>query len=470
MLFSYVWPFRFSLRLTCIGMAYVSSFSCGQVKISSVRGGESEGNKGDKRGDGDVGTLKTLSTPVPTRTPIAELNTEVDVPDTGGEIQVATVQPTATATAAPIPTGAIPLSDRVAVFAAVGHAGRRLLSCDGGQSWAIDKSHDDELRCWLGDSSDPKFPECDHNMFPGSGLAFGGDGWLYASHGWGQATTVVKSHNGIEWQPILRRMPDTLPLLKVEINAAYNAPEVPQHNTTFAGIVAPNGRLVGGHSSSYFTVDRGVTWQNGGNPNLAVGHYRKAYQLTWNGKERIFFFGDTHGNGFKGGVYSDDGGTNFVPVTGWENCNYGTLAHGNAVTLMFSENSHCRSTDGGASWASLPKAVQSNSTSVVFGANKFLHFAGNDVWSSPTGEAGSWTKNVRTGAAGVFDLVAFHTDLGVYVAFKQSWNAFYAQQKAFRSVDGIAWTELSASSFKGGHPIRYLKAGHVAKSTQCTGN
>ena len=397
-------------------------------------------------------------------------DTEGDVSSTLPVVQaLPTVVPTV------VPTEDANSSKLVPVFLAMGHAGRRLMSCDAGVSWIADKSHDDNIRCWT--ESSPNYVECDHNMFPGRGLAFGGDGYVYASFGWSQSSTVVKSPDGVNWEPILRRAPDTLPLLKVDINPTYDTPAVTVHNDTFAGIAAFGGRVLGGSWNASYSDDRGVTWMKGTDPKIAVDNYRGTFELPWNNKNRVIVVGNSHDAKPPAGAFSDDGGTTWAPMVGWSQCIQGAMVFGNNVLLSVGQPDGnpptiCRSTDGGASWSKNSSNLVGGTPAAVFGAGKFLIFGQDKIWESATAENESWVLKARTGIAPSdnFETVAFHEKLGVFVALRQGWGGWYEKQKMYRSVDGYAWSELGAESFKGGHPINFIKPGFVTKSTQCQGN
>jgi hypothetical protein len=365
--------------------------------------------------------------------------------------------------------GSVPDADKVHVFIAQGHAGRRATSCDG-TNWMVDKSHDESIRCWTSGSANNV--ECDHNMFPGRGLAFASDGWVYAAHGWGQASTVVKSRNGVDWEPILRRNADQLPLLAVDVNTAYSSPAVASHSRTFAGLATFGARLLGGSSEAPYTDDRGSTWSRATAPNLDVGNYRESYQIRWNNKDRVFVFGDTNNDpNRKGGKYSDDGGTTWSAVGGWGPCRQGQLAFGNDVAVMLAESGgtrfNCVSSDGGANWSAMAGGGPA-STTVVFGGGKFRAYDGNSIFESANGT--TWTSASRTGVSAVngsatsFSHVAYSAGRNRYVAITQGWGSWYDKQRAYHSADGVAWT---ASTLRGGHPITQLKAGQVAKSALC---
>lgn len=61
--------------------------------------------------------------------------------------------------------------------------------------------------------------------------------------------------------------------------------------------------------------------------------------------------------------------------------------------------------------------------------------------------------------AGSFNLqhwranVCVNPRTGTFVAILNVWGNFYEKQKAYRSNDGVKWSELDAEHFKGGHPI-----------------
>ena len=435
-----------------------------QKRKNSAAAAQNKGNRGETKND-DSSQEKVLS------------NVQKEVDKTRDDTDGADAS--ALPVIQPIPT-LVPAEDAnssklAPVFLAVGHAGRRLMSCDAGVSWIADKSHNDNIRCWT--NSSPNYVECDHNMFPGRGLAFGGDGYVYASYGWGQSSTVVKSSDGVNWEPILRRAPDTGPLLNLDINAAYNTPAVKVHNDTFAGIAAFGGKVFGGSQNASYSDDRGVTWMKGTDPKIDVGNYRGTFELPWNNKNRVIVVGNSHDARPPAGAFTDDGGVTWAPMAGWSQCIQGAMVFGNNVLLSVGQPDGnpptiCRSTDGGASWTKNSSNLVGGTPAAVFGAGRFLIFGQDKIWESATAANESWVLKARTGItpSDNFETVAFHEKLGVFVALRQGWGGWYEKQKMYRSVDGYTWSELGTGSFKGGHPINFIKPGYVTKSAQCQGN
>lgn len=311
-------------------------------------------------------------------------------------------------------SGGVPDDGRVAVFAALGHVGRSVVSCDHGRTWVADQSQDDDLRCW-GNGG----PDCDHSSNSGVDLIYT-DGRLLRTLGWGAPGGVSTSTDGETWTPL-------------------------SSDTSWSALTYGRGKLIayGGWGSA--TSDNlGAAWTP-----LDIGlnaTSRRALFFPHNGG-RFIVYGDAHV------AYSDDGVAWTVARDVLPTGCGGTFAYGNGV-LLLSGDVVCRSTDGGASWQ-VSRAARAGSTTWTGG--EFQAWADGKLLRSSDGQ--SWTETNVSPAGLNLGPVARTAD-GHYAAVHQSWDNYYGAQKFYRSDDGVTWTE--AESYSGGHPINRLVSARLA--------
>jgi len=320
----------------------------------------------------------------------------------------------------------------IPIFVAQGHAGRRVASCDGGQTWVADQSKDDSIRCWVG--GDPNEVECDHNEWPGYGVQFGG-GYFWTTFGWGTEGPTMRSTNGVDW---------------VNLNLVG----------TYGGLVFGEGRVLAATRYAKYSDDLGQTWHDTASVPLDGWNVRSA---GYGGGTFYMAASGSNGNEM---VYSDDGVSWSKPESAPAGCGGGgSFAYGNGIMIWMngSSGAPCVTSDNGRNWTQ--NNIGENASSVVFNGTHFM------VWQSGkrhrSADGVNWTTtdmnpNLSLEHAAVAD------DGSAYVGVKQSWGNYYDQQEFYYSSDGINWTE--SSSYTGGHPVRSMAFGRGATSTLCSGN
>lgn len=132
---------------------------------------------------------------------------------------------------------------------AQGHAGRTIISCDDGRTWVADRSDEEWNYCSNND--------CDHGSGAGRGITWG-DGWFFATFGWGSPGTVRRSRDGVSWEPVL-------------------------DGETFGGLVYGNARLVAASRNGQYSDDDGGTWSDFGSVALSTWNVRDAALVPYDG-------------------------------------------------------------------------------------------------------------------------------------------------------------------------------------------
>lgn len=313
------------------------------------------------------------------------------------------------------------------VFMAHGHQARTIMSCDDGLTWINDRSDNPATRCWV--DGNPNYVECDHTPVSARGLD-AGNGWFYTAYGWGYPGTARRSRDGINWEIISR-------------------------NRNSNGIILTDNGLLTWFSEGGdypISTDFGTTWSVTRPP----GNYYVGRNVASVGN-KIWLSSDDESRA----LYSADGGRTIQAMT-IPNLNRELkVAEGNNVIVMLSSrytnnvvtNYSIRSTDGGLTWVSQVVPTGNVSWSdLIFNGTEFVTWAGGQRYTSRDGQA--WTATAVTIAVNVVEgPVAYDPNTRTYVHVSASWGNYYANQRAFRSTNGITWTQLSTQAFPGGHPI-----------------
>lgn len=333
------------------------------------------------------------------------------------------------------------------LFAAQGHLGRTLVSCDYGRTWVHDQSSLDTyrgsepstLRCFEENEEPGVGPydlDCDHQAYPGRGLVFG-NGKVFATFGWGAPGAIRASDDGAAWSALLS-------------------------DTTFGGLAYVQGALVAGARQARRSVGGGSTFSDAVDTGMSGWNVRRVGQTHTHG-ERVILVGE-------GGdaVISSDGGVNWwKPDTFPSGCGAniqteGGIAASDDVWLVVGgDGGACRSTDGGETWTA-GDVGSSVSSHLVFDGEAFL------VWSHGTRHRSvdgvTWTEAATSPASLNLGVVAASND-GHLVAGNGGWAEWYEDQVLYYSDDGITWTE--AETYVGSHPLRDMEFGWVKGLEAC---
>ena len=138
---------------------------------------------GDDSGDAMGGSTGTLDTDTSLQTSSTDGLTTGTPPGSTSDTPGSTSDDPSTTAADESSTGAT-VDEGVPMFAALGQGGRRLVSCDDGQTWVAEQvieMNDD-----------------DHGPYSSRDVAWG-DGTFLLGMGWGNPARIARSDDGIEW-------------------------------------------------------------------------------------------------------------------------------------------------------------------------------------------------------------------------------------------------------------------------------
>lgn len=340
--------------------------------------------------------------------------------------------PGADVPSAPTDGGGIP-EGRVPIFIAQGKLGRLTISCDDGHTWRYDHSELPSGRCWT--DSSPDNVECDHHPWSSLGLAFG-DGYFYASWGWGYPGTLRRSADGVVWEDIL-----------------------PGH--TFAGIAYGDGYLVANDRPSFFSSDQGDSFTMGNDISSPVWNLR-TIDFIPHGDGR---FVASLSSGETDFIVSEDHGMNWRSSTTRPSACTGAVAYGNGVAINVHEGTACRSLDGGDTWAEVAVTDGTFTSPPYFFDGAFHVYEGATLHRSVDGSR--WESVALTPSSIVIGAVAQSLATGAFVGIRTQWGSWYETQQFYRSDDGIAWEVLPTTDFTQSHPITDVIAGYALPSDVC---
>lgn len=342
---------------------------------------------------------------------------------TGISVYTATVVAT---TQSPPPPPPPPPPGTKMVFMASGHMGRTVMSCDGGQTWIRDRSDNDAARCWI---DGPNYVECDHTASSSRGID-AGDGYFYANYGWGQNGSVRKSRDGITWTTI-------------------------RTGGWGGGVAYALGSVwsLWGYNWARST-NGGQTWSQLRGPFEGMEH-----PLTYRAGDILFAVGRTPG------IYlSRDGAAT------WEshpdiNHQWAThFAYGNGIHLMVGGSSATRSLNEGRNWSHQANAISGSFIGLAFDGTHFVGWTSSGRWRSADGVTWSQTAITNNSSLSLLGPIAYNPETRTYVSIPNHWARYYTGQKALYSTNGVNWTELSTSAFRGGHPINHIAVGSIAEN------
>jgi len=324
-----------------------------------------------------------------------------------------------------------PSSDLIPVFFAQGHEGRTTLSCDDGNSFILNQSHDDSFRCFIDANHD-----CDHSEFAARGLVFGKDA-LIATWGWGHPSVLKRTDNGTTWQSVGTSGP------------------------TFADIAYGADTYVGCANPVQVSKD-GVTWEAGGALTFDFNYRGIEYVPTGGG---MFIVAGESGESRDLSFSVDAGKTWKAPTTRPGLCGAylrGIAGNDSTVVVASGQGHICFSKDAANTWT-IVQVTDGFTSPIVWTGTAFRVYQGSKLWESSDGEA--WISqsiepnNISIGALAL-------SPSGTYVAANDGWMVWYEHQHFFRSTDGVHFTVLDAGKFVGSHPINFIDFGYL-KSGAC---
>ncbi len=339
----------------------------------------------------------------------------------------------------PAPTDG-PTGKLVPVFVAQGHVGRTLMSCDDGKSWIHDINDNPKIVCYNPD-------ECDHASFSAAGLVYN-DGWFFASYGHGAPGTLRRSKDGIKWEVI---------------NTCNGT----------GGLNFVNGILLWFDCGYGISTDLGVTFRD--NRQNVPGAYFLARTAASAGNVVV-----VSGDDGSAALLSQDSGLTWKAISPqgvqWGRNNI--LAKGNGIIASASSVHYGNgtggfntsvytsiSTDGGLTWNG--KALYEGPnyvdwSAMFFDGTKFIGYYGNMRATSVDGV--NWTSVPITTPGYITNGPIARGPTGTLVVIPNNFGSYYDKQRAYRSTDGMNWTELDSTQFHGGHPIGRIVSGYVDSS------
>lgn len=318
----------------------------------------------------------------------------------------------------------------VEVLLAQGRLGRTTVSCDEGRTWVLDRDEAAGSLC-----GDPPRVECFHHPWASMGLVHTGTS-VVATWGWGAAGRVRRTVDGVTWQDVIV-------------------------GTSFAGITAGAGAVMAASSRPEVSRTDGQlgSWVTGGDVR-SNGTIARHTGFVPAGGGRFFIMLDDSLRS------SDDQGTTWATVTLPAGCGSsarGLLTHDATIILVRWNGGLCTSTDRGQTWANRQVAM-SFSSSGVYGNGAFFLWDGATRYRSIDGL--TWTSAAGSpGDVSIGPVVV--TSNGTFVAYKGGWQSEYANERIYRSADGLTWQTLPATAHAHSHPITHLVTGRLRASSVC---
>ena len=337
----------------------------------------------------------------------------------------------------PAPT--LPTGTTKTIFMATGHMGRTLMSCDDGKTWINDRSDNNAAICG-GVTTDPNYVECNHTPYTSRGID-AGQGYFYANYGWGYNGSLKRSRDGKNWDVI-------------------------KSGGWGGGIAWGPNQLFHVHEGGRWSLSNtnGTSWSQLTDPVRSQFSYPAVKRVN----DKIFVFGRST----KLGLSTDQGNTWKIQdiVTP-----FGDFSEGRGLIVAVGFLSRTGlptvgytyvSKDNGLTWITttfLDSSLYHEFKNVIFNGTEFVTWARDRVYKSVDGL--NWVRSYRK-----IDGIAPHSGVNYTHTFNQktgtyiSVNGSYSSQKIYRSTDGVNWTTLSASQYKGGHPIISIITGELDSS------
>lgn len=277
--------------------------------------------------------------------------------------------------------------------------------------------------------------DCDHHPGRGMGILFSGEHFI-ATYGWGGNGSVKRSADALTWETTMM-------------------------GPTFGGVTTGNDLVLLGSSVPRMSDDEGESWQSAGTPMLAAWNVRRTgfagdrfLLVAEDSRESDLGISDGSGRWWNASV--------FPPECGQAIQNDGGIGQaGEAMVIIGGDGIVCRSTDGGATWASTSLGTSIPSRAIEVGDELWVWGRGR-LFKTTDGMRFTETPTVPNDI--VIGAVARSPE-GTFVAVQGGWDQWYERQRFYRSEDGVRWAELSAANYHRGHPIHAIAHGEVDAAT-----
>ena len=340
---------------------------------------------------------------------------------------------------APVTTPAVApvTSGMKSIFIGSGQGFRTMMSCDDGLSWIHDQTDAGAL---VGGES------------PGTSRGMdSGNGYIYAKYGWGSDPnnisykgTIRRSRDGVNWDVIF--------------------------TGDWGGGVAYGKDLLFTASASWdgnwqISSNNGLSWTKLTDPAVTSISGIPDHPPVFRLKDKIFISGRNQ----KIALSYDQGRTWTLLTSGFlGDSEARSFAEGNGVIVSFSfdystnNGTVSRSTDNGKTWTG--SVLGGLWSPIIFNGTEFVGLSQGKTWKSSDGIKWSTTITKIDGvdAPPWWEITAqFNPVTGTYVGISSGWQQDYDKQRAYRSKDGINWTTLDATKFKGGNPMQTMIVGEI---------
>lgn len=317
----------------------------------------------------------------------------------------------------------------VSMLIAQGRLGRTIVSCDDGQTWRNNRDEVPGAQC-----GDPPNIECDHHPWASQGIVQTEDA-VVANWGWGAPGTVRRTVDGVTWQNVLT------------VQAGANISGLAAvGNRVMTGAGLPMLSSASGAANTWATV----TYLGGGNVTRHIASAGNRFVVLFDSSLRV----------------SDDNGSTWRTPTTPSGCVgpvLGIVAHDQTIVFFHYGGSVCVSRDLGDRWTVVPVASAFSSKG-VWAQGYFTSWNGSTRYRSADGL--TWSQDTGSPADVSIGAVVY-TPAGTYVAFKGGWRSSYADERIYRSRDGLAWETLPSTAHVHSHPITHLLSASVRASSIC---
>lgn len=328
------------------------------------------------------------------------------------------------------------------VFVAQGDLGRRMLSCDDGNTWIHDRSWDQHARCYEGGF------DCSHHRGTPTGLSYG-EGHFFMSWGWGAPGSLERSSAVGPWDW-----------------------EVVQSEPWLGRALAGNGVVLLAGVVVRRSTDQGMTFSPEQPVGLRRDHVREAAFVPTAGGLFVLV---GEGGGEPSGppqdvVLSPDGLTWRNPDSIPVDCGKLIIERGgiagttSTVVILSGDGTVCASNDAGATWqlTQAAPAVSPEETSAPVQVGDAIAFWSVSGMRYISSNGVQWQSEPVHPGRMELGPVARHPETGTFVGI--SAGSQYEGQRIYRSADGLTWTPLGPEAFMASHAIHAVEAGFVQPS------